>query len=60
MTYPTTTVDNHSAVMAERTDIICEFAGHDWQDAGDGMQICAECLSERWTPAPQTSPQTSR
>jgi hypothetical protein len=26
----------------------CEFAGHCWEDAGGGMEICAECQAERW------------
>jgi hypothetical protein len=29
----------------------CDSAGHDWLDAGGGMQICPNCLSERWAPA---------
>lgn len=32
--------------MAE-TSTICDFAGHDWEDMGGGMQICSECLTER-------------
>lgn len=23
---------------------------HTWEDAGGGLQICAECLAERWDP----------
>ena len=26
----------------------CEFAGHEWEDAGGGLEICALCEEERW------------
>lgn len=26
----------------------CEIAGHSWQDAGGGVEICALCEAERW------------
>lgn len=29
---------------------ICDFAGHDWSDAGGGLEICTECQAERWAP----------
>lgn len=28
---------------------VCDFAGHDFADAGGGMEICTECQAERWT-----------
>jgi hypothetical protein len=27
----------------------CEFAGHLWQDAGGGLEICPLCFAERWS-----------
>jgi hypothetical protein len=27
---------------------ICDFAGHDYEDAGGGLEICVECQDERW------------
>jgi hypothetical protein len=27
---------------------ICNFAGHEWSDAGGGFEICTECQAERW------------
>lgn len=29
---------------------ICDFAAHDWADAGGGLEICTECHDERWAP----------
>jgi len=26
----------------------CEFAGHEWRDAGGGLEICVLCEAERW------------
>lgn len=26
----------------------CEYSGHDWQDAGGGLEICMICEAERW------------
>lgn len=26
----------------------CEYAGHDWQPAGGGLEICVVCERERW------------
>lgn len=26
---------------------ICDFAGHDFEDAGGGLEICTECETER-------------
>jgi hypothetical protein len=31
---------------------ICEFAGHEWEDTGGGMEVCSECFEERETPRP--------
>lgn len=30
-------------------NIICEFSGHEWQDAGGGLEICITCQSEQWS-----------
>jgi hypothetical protein len=27
---------------------LCEFAGHEWEDAGGGLEICVECEADRW------------
>jgi hypothetical protein len=29
---------------------VCECAGHDWADAGGGMQMCVNCATERDDP----------
>jgi hypothetical protein len=34
-------------VSASETTL-CEYAGHDWADAGGGLLICVVCRSERW------------
>lgn len=28
--------------------MIREFVGHEWEDAGGGLEICSECGAERW------------
>ena len=33
---------------------ICEFAGHEWEDAGGGVEICTECQTERDAPVKVT------
>jgi hypothetical protein len=32
--------------------LVCDFAGHDWQDAGGGLLICSVCEEEMWDEAP--------
>ncbi len=27
---------------------ICDFSGHDYVDAGGGLEICITCQTERW------------
>ena len=27
---------------------MCDFAGHEWADAGGGLLICAVCEAEKW------------
>lgn len=27
---------------------VCDQAGHDWADAGGGLEICGWCAAERW------------
>jgi hypothetical protein len=34
--------------MADELSVVCEFAGHEWEDAGGGLEICVECQVERW------------
>lgn len=34
--------------MEQNRDLVCEYAGHEWEDAGGGLLICAECLAEKW------------
>lgn len=36
--------------MAEPSpcEFLCDFAGHEWEDAGGGLEICVECEAERW------------
>lgn len=29
-------------------DVVCDFAGHDYEDAGGGLEICTECQAEQW------------
>lgn len=29
-------------------DEICEHVGHDWHDAGGGLNICLVCQAEEW------------
>jgi hypothetical protein len=33
--------------MSDETRI-CDFAGHDFEDAGGGLEVCTECQAERW------------
>jgi hypothetical protein len=33
---------------------VCEYAGHEWGDAGGGLLICAVCQAEKWAPEPAT------
>lgn len=33
--------------MSDKTHI-CDFAGHEWSDAGGGLEIRTECQAERW------------
>lgn len=28
--------------------VICEYAGHEWGDAGGGLLICTVCTAEKW------------
>lgn len=35
--------------------LICEFAGHEWEDAGGGVEICTECQEERDAPREQVA-----
>lgn len=30
------------------SEAVCEFAGHDWADAGGGLLICINCQEEKW------------
>lgn len=32
----------------EPGDVVCEYAGHEWRDAGGGLEICLVCEAERW------------
>lgn len=34
--------------MEANEDDVCAFAGHEWEDAGGGMLICAVCTAEKW------------
>lgn len=34
--------------MAKNGEAICEYVGHDWHEAGGGLLICSNCLSEIW------------
>jgi hypothetical protein len=27
---------------------VCEYAGHEWADAGGGLLICEVCTAEKW------------
>jgi hypothetical protein len=27
---------------------MCEYAGHEWGDAGGGLRICLVCEAEEW------------
>jgi hypothetical protein len=27
---------------------LCDYSGHDWADAGGGLEICMACQAERW------------
>jgi hypothetical protein len=31
-----------------RVSVVCDFAGHEYADAGGGLEICVECQAERW------------
>lgn len=31
-------------------EVVCEHAGHEWVDAGGGMDLCAVCESQRERP----------
>lgn len=33
--------------MSFEPPTICEFAGHEWEDAGGNVEICAECETTR-------------
>lgn len=35
--------------MDSRSELICDEAGHDFQEAGGGMLICSVCLAEQWS-----------
>lgn len=32
----------------DQAEQICEFAGHEWGDAGGGLQVCLRCEAESW------------
>jgi hypothetical protein len=34
--------------MGEPEGWDCKLSGHDWQDAGGGLEICSLCEGERW------------
>lgn len=38
--------------MSPEQSDYCGHAGHEWIDAGGGMQICAVCEAMRETPIP--------
>lgn len=33
----------------ETPEGVCDFAGHEWGDAGGGLEICTVCQAERWS-----------
>lgn len=35
--------------MASEQSDYCEHAGHEWVDAGGGLQMCMVCEAERWS-----------
>lgn len=34
--------------MSDEDEAYCDHAGHDWQEAGGGLEICSICEEERW------------
>ena len=37
------------ATKARRGTIqYCEYVGHEWCDAGGGLEVCAVCEAEQW------------
>jgi hypothetical protein len=38
----------YDALLKEARDTVCEFDGHEWAEAGDGLLICLRCEDEKW------------
>ncbi len=38
------------AIVQVRREV-CEFDGHEWDDAGGGLLICMRCEAEKWEAA---------
>jgi len=36
--------------MSAEEPTTCDFAGHEWEDMGGGMEVCSECFAEREAP----------
>lgn len=32
----------------EHAETVCDFAGHEWAEAGGGLLICTVCRAEKW------------
>jgi hypothetical protein len=37
-------IDDHMQIA----EAVCEYAGHEWGDAGGGLLICTVCEAEKW------------